>query len=242
MTMTASHAEGDLDLATDRTRPDTGRVDDREMSPAVAVGWLILAVLGLGGFVAMTALVANGFVFPFDQPLLDAGRGLGQYMAAWQGLSDSANFPLIAIGVAIVAWLLWTRQRLEALLVVLVLAAVTAGSEAVKQTIARPRPPGFDSSVIGVVYSYPSGHVLEAVTIYGMISILVWRSHLSRIVRLLVPLVFAVIIFFVGVARVAVGAHYPSDVLAGLLGGIGVVALFALLTSLIASRRRDTAG
>jgi undecaprenyl-diphosphatase len=242
MTMTATNAERELDLATDQARPETSRVDDRHLTPAVALGWLVLAVLGLGGFVALTVLVNNHFVFPFDQPLLDAGRGLGQYMAAWNGLSDSANFPLIAIGVGIVAWLLWTRQRLEAVLVILVLAAVTAGSEAIKQTVARPRPPGFDSSVIGVVYSYPSGHVLEAVTIYGIISILVWRSSLPRIVRILVPVVFAIIVAFVGVARVAVGAHYPSDVLAGLLGGIGVVALFALLTSLIASRRRDTAG
>ncbi len=240
--MTASNAEGDLDLASGRARPDTSRADDRELTPAVAVGWLVLAILGLGGFVTLTLLVNNHFVFPFDQPLLDAGGRLGQYMAAWNGLSDSANFPLIAIGVGIVAWLLWTRQRLEAVLVILVLAAVTAGSEAVKQTVARPRPPGFDSSVIGVVYSYPSGHVLEAVTIYGIISILVWRSSLPRIVRILVPVVFAIIVALVGVARVAVGAHYPSDVLAGLLGGIGVVALFALLTSLLASRRRDTAG
>ena len=240
--MTASNAEGDLDLATDRARPDTSRVDDRELTPAVALGWLVLAVARPGRLRGADPARRNGFVFSFDQPLLDAGRGLGQYMAAWQGLSDSANFPLIAIGVGIVAWLLWTRQRLEAVLVILVLAAVTAGSEAVKQTVARPRPPGFDSSVIGVVYSYPSGHVLEAVTIYGIISVLVWRSGLPRIVRLLVPVVFAIIVVFVGVARVAVGAHYPSDVLAGLFGGIGVVALFALLTSLIASRRRDTAG
>src|SRR6478735_5940280 len=231
MTMTASNAEGDLDLTSGRTRPDTPRADDRELTPAVAVGWLVLAILGLGGFVALTLLVNNHVVFPFDQPLLDAGGGLGQYMAAWNGLSDSANFPLIAIGVGIVAWLLWTRQRLEAVLVILVLAAVTAGSEAVKQTVARPRPPGFDSSVIGVVYSYPSGHVLEAVTIYGIISILVWRSSLPRIVRILVPVVFAIIVALVGVARVAVGAHYPSDVLAGLVGGIGGVALYALLTS-----------
>ena len=109
--MTASNAEGDLDLASGRARPDTPRADDRELTPAVAVGWLVLAILGLGGFVALTLLVNNHFVFPFDQPLLDAGGGLGQYMAAWRGLSDSANLPLIAVGVAIVACLLWTRQR-----------------------------------------------------------------------------------------------------------------------------------
>ena len=148
----------------------------------------------------------------------------------------------LVIGVGLVVVLFVKGHRREAVVAALVLIAVTAGSEAVKQTVARPRPPGFDSSVIGVVYSYPSGHVLEAVTIYGIISILVWRSSLPRIVRILVPVVFAIIVALVGVARVAVGAHYPSDVLAGLVGGIGVVALFALLTSLIASRRRDSAG
>jgi undecaprenyl-diphosphatase len=233
-----------LDLATDRTAPADGAEtrETHEPTTLATAGWILLAILGLGGFAAVTLLVAGGYVFPFDQPLLDAGRGLGQYMDAWRGLSDSANLPLIAIGVSIVAWLLWTRRRLEAGLVILILAAVTAGSEAVKQAVARPRPPGFDTSVIGVVYSYPSGHVLEAVTIYGIIAILVWRSRLPGIVRIVVPVAFAIVIAFVAVARVAVGAHYPSDVLAGFLGGIGVVALFALLTSLIAMHRRDTAG
>ena len=233
----------DLDLADRAVTAARGSSRAaHEPTTLVTTAWIVVAILGLGGFVALTLLVARGYVFPFDQPLLDAAHGLGQYMVAWRDLSDSANYPLIAIGVGIVAWLLWTRQRLEAGLVILVLAAVTAGSEAVKQAVARPRPPGFDNSVLGVVYSYPSGHVLEAVTIYGIIAILVWRSTLPRVVRFVVPLVFAVVIASVAVARVAVGAHYPSDVLAGLLGGIGVVALFALLTSLIATHRRDTAG
>ena len=202
-----------------------------------AFGWPLLAAIGLGGFAVLTWLVATSVVIPFDQPLLDAASGLGAYMPAWQGLSDSANYPLIAIGIGIVAWLVLRRQRMEAVLVIGVLAAATAGSEAVKQLTARPRPPGFDDSIIGVVYSYPSGHVLEAVTIYGIISILVWRSGLPKPIRMAVPLIFAGLVILVSVARVAVGAHYPSDVLAGLLGGIGVVALFAWLTNLLASRR-----
>lgn len=207
---------------------------------AVIAAWQLLAVLGLGAFAVLTVLVGQHVTFPFDQPLLDAGRGLGQWMVAWRDLSDSANLPLIAIGIGIVAWLLWTRQRAEAVLVIAVLVAVTAGSEAVKQLVARPRPPGFNNTELGVVYSYPSGHVLEAVTIYGIIAVLVWRSDLPRAVRILLPIAFAVLIGFVAVARVAVGAHYPSDVLAGLVGGIGVVALFAWLTSVLAGRRRTT--
>jgi undecaprenyl-diphosphatase len=87
------------------------------------------------------------------------------------------------------------------------------------------------------VYSYPSGHVLEAVTIYGIIAVLVWRSSLPRIIRVAVPVLFIAIVGLVAVARVAVGEHYPSDVLAGLLAGIGFVALFSWLTDMLAARR-----
>jgi undecaprenyl-diphosphatase len=200
-------------------------------------GWPFLATLGLGGFAIMTWLVASKFVFPFDQTLLDAASGLGQYMVAWRDLSDSANLPLIAIGVAIVLFLLWRKQRAEALVVIGILAAITAGSEAIKELVARPRPPGFDNNELGVVYSFPSGHVLEALTIYGIIAVLLWRSSAPRIIRIVVPILFAAIVVMVAVARVAVGAHYPSDVLAGFLGGIGALAVFALLTGALARRR-----
>jgi undecaprenyl-diphosphatase len=200
------------------------------------IGLLLVGIAGLVGFAIVTALVASGFVFPFDQPLLDAGRGLSQYMVAWKGLSDSANYPLIVIGVGLVVLLLLTRRRREAGLVIVALAAVTAGSEAVKELVARPRPPGFDNTVLGVVYSYPSGHVLEAATIYGIIAVLLWRSSLPAVVRVAIPIVFSVVVALVAIARVASGEHYPSDVLAGLFGGIGVVALFAWVSGALARR------
>jgi len=210
------------------------RTDDRA---GTGWAWPFLATIGLGGFALITWAVYSKVVFPFDQPLLDAASGLGQYMVAWRDLSDSANIPLIVIGVAIVAFLLFTKQRAEAVLVIALLGAVTAGSEAVKLLVARPRPPGFTNDAAGVVYSYPSGHVLEAVAIYGIIAILLWRSSLPTVIRVVVPILLAVLIAFVAVARVAVGAHFPSDVLAGLLGGIGCLALFAMLSGVAARRR-----
>jgi len=216
--------------------PKREAADDRQIDLRP---WSAVAVLGLLGFAVVTALVAGRVTFPFDQPLLDATKGLGAYMVAWRDLSESANLPLVAVGVAIVGWLLWKHRRREALLVVVLLAVATAGSELVKQTIARPRPPGFDNTELGVVYSYPSGHILEAVTIYGIIAMLVWRSSLPRPVRLILPILFIVNIALVAVARVAVGAHYPSDVLGGLLAGIGFLALFVIASEVL--RRRDAA-
>ena len=107
--------------------------------------------------------------------------------------------------------------------------------------VARPRPPGFDNTYLGAVYSFPSGHVLEAVTIYGIIAVLVWRSSLPTIVRVAVPIVLTAIVVLVAIARVATGEHFPSDVLASLLAGIGFVALFSWLTDLLARRRAAAA-
>jgi undecaprenyl-diphosphatase len=75
------------------------------------------------------------------------------------------------------------------------------------------------------------------VTIFGIIAILVWRSSLPRWLRIGFPVAVAIFVVLVGFARMAIDAHYPSDVLAGLLAGIGVVGLFAVLTS--GARRRD---
>ncbi len=206
-----------------------------------SMGWPILAVTGFIGFAILTGLIASGTVIPFDQPLLTAAGTLGAYLPEWNGLSDAANYPMIVVGVALVGWLLLRRHWAEAVLVVVVLALATGGSELVKQAVARPRPPGFDSSLIGVVYSYPSGHVLEAITIFGMIAIFLWRSHAPRVLKYLIPILFIVDIVLLAIARVAVNAHYPSDVLGGILAGIACLATFAWAVDRLERRREHAA-
>lgn len=213
-----------------------GVEDPASASRIITFLWLAVAILGLAGFVVITALVASLTPLAFDQPLLDLARGWTAFTGVWTLLSNAANIPLIVLGVGTVLWLLWKRRFREAILVIVVLVAVTAGSELVKQLVARPRPPGSDTVVPGVVYSYPSGHVLESVTVLGIIAILVWRSSLPFAVRAIVAVGVAIFVPLVAVARVALNAHYPSDVLAGFLVGIGVLAIFVLLTR--PSRRR----
>jgi undecaprenyl-diphosphatase len=200
-------------------------------STATTLGWLLIALLGIAGFALTTIIVASRIEVPFDLAILSTARSWNGLTDLWNALSNAANLPMIVVGVGIVLWLVWRSHRREALLVVITLAAVTAGSEAIKQLVARPRPPGSDTVVPGVVYSFPSGHVLEAVTILGIIAILVWRSSLPRAVRCAVAVGIAVFVALVAIARVAINAHYPSDVLAGFLLGIGVLAIFALLSA-----------
>ena len=171
--------------------------DERERAPAaeqagIGWGWPFLATIGLGGFALITWAVASKIVLPFDQPLLDAAAGLGQYMPAWRGLSDSANLPLIAVGVAIVAFLLFTqaagrgrarlrrprrrhrRQR---------------GRQAARRSTATA---GLRRTTrAGVVYSYPvRARPRGRRPSTGSSPSSLWRSSLPTIVRVAVPILF----------------------------------------------------
>lgn len=214
------------DDRTPRERPDPSAAS----TGRGRVSWLLLAAVSYLLFIGLTVVIAQHVVVPLDRPWLDAARGWTGLTPFWRLLSDSANYPLIAIGVGIVLWLLLHGERREAVMVVIVLAAATAGSEAVKQLVGRERPLGTDPTIPGVVYSYPSGHTLEAATIYGIIAILIWRGRWPSSMKVGIALLFAVLVVLVGVARVAMAEHYPTDVFAGLLAGIGDLAVFAGLT------------
>lgn len=191
---------------------------------------LVIALLSFTGFVILTIAVSRSVVFPFDQPLLALARGWDGVPAIWNTTSQSANIPLIVIGVGFVLWLLLTNRRREAVLVALMLIAVTAGSEGVKQLVARPRPSGTGDGIPGVVYSYPSGHVLEVLTILGSITLRSWRSSRSLRLRLALVILVTIEVVLVAIARLALNEHYPTDVLGGFLGAIGALALYGWLT------------
>jgi len=220
-----------------RQDPDTRSASERDRAnrrrgrmDLVAVGWLVMIIAGLGGFALMTVLMLQHVVWSYDQPILDQVRPWAGDGTIWRVISESANIPLIVIGVGMVLVLFATHHRREAILVAVVLIAVTAGSEAVKQIVARPRPEGTDPNIPGVVYSYPSGHVLEALTIFGIIASHVVRSRASRLIAALVVAAVLVDAVLVGLSRVVLNAHYPSDAVASFIGGLGVLGVYGLLT------------
>jgi membrane-associated phospholipid phosphatase len=190
----------------------------------------IIGTLSLVAFAALTVAVGIGIAFPFDPPLLAAARTLDGWPTFWQVMSQTANFPLIAIAIVYVLWLLHEKRHREAVLVILMLAAVTAGSEGVKQLTGRPRPSGSGDGIPGVVFSYPSGHVLEVLTILGLLVVRNWRSSRSLRLRLAFAGIVAIEVALVAIARLALNEHYPTDVLAGFLGAVGALGWYAWLT------------
>jgi undecaprenyl-diphosphatase len=201
-------------------------LDDRAKTDRTARPWLAIGLIGLFGLAALSALVASHVVLAFDQPLLDMATQWTAWQGVWNFFSDLGNLPMIPIGAGFVLWLLYKKRRREALLVALLFAAATAGSEGLKALVARPRPQGGGAGIPGVVYSFPSGHAFEDVMILGMIALRLWRRARSRWIPWTFTILAVVVVVFVCIARVALGVHYPSDMLAGLFGGFAALGLY----------------
>ena len=92
-----------------------------------------------------------------------------------------------------------------------------------KLLFSRLRPPGHQEIAVLVdTYSFPSGHATGSMVAYGLLALVAWHL-LPQPWALVAAMACAAIILFVGISRVYLGVHFPSDVLAGwLLGAIAV--------------------
>src|SRR5690606_22654612 len=68
--------------------------------------------------------------------------------------------------------------------------------------------------------SYPSGHAMSAMAFYGFLIYLGFRLKIGVLLRILIALGFGILILLIGLSRIYLGVHYPSDVLAGFIGGL----------------------
>jgi undecaprenyl-diphosphatase len=116
-------------------------------------------------------------------------------------------------GSALVAFLYFHRRRAATLLALSVTGA--AGLDlALKHAIHRPRPVPFFGTAPNS-YSFPSGHALGALCVYGVLALIV-SAHTQRGgMRLGIWAAAGLLIAMIGLSRVYLGVHYPSDVIAG---------------------------
>ncbi len=190
----------------------------------------LLVVLALGAiamftFVELAGLVREGHSLAFDRTLLLAMRTPGDLAdpVGPPGFEETARdfTALGSLGVlaivagAVVGYLLITRRLASA---VLVLAATGGGalvSTLLKNAFHRTRPELVPHAVHVYTASFPSGHAMLSAVTYLTLGALLMRLHESRLAKAYVMGVAALLTLLVGVSRVYLGVHWPSDVLAG---------------------------
>lgn len=194
-----------------------------------AVGFVALPT-----FLVLTLAVFTGVALPADNAI---EIGLHAHdSSALTTLMDCLTFlgyiPSVA-GVVLVAdvLLVAVRRRLEALLLTGSMLGEGAWDDILKYSFRRPRPLLWQH-VNPHSWSFPSGHAFATLCLIVLLLALVWR-HLAGWLRWIVLILALLLAFGIGMSRVYLGVHYPSDVAGGWLAALawlGAVAVWAQRT------------
>ena len=132
-------------------------------------------------------------------------------------------FWLVTVSAA--TMLIRRQYQLTAYLVVTGLGAL-ALDPAIKLLVGRLRPMVPAPVATAPGNSFPSGHALDATVFYGVMLLVFLPIIPRRLRRLVIGLVIALVVM-IGISRVALGVHYPSDVVGGWLLGVAWLGITA---------------
>ena len=202
---------------------------------------LLVAAAALVLFTWLGREILEGEVLAFDSHLRETVHALASpRLTTIMRAASLYGGPAVLIPaglLAAVAFLLkgWRRG---ALLAVVTLAGAGLLNGLLKFSFARVRPASYFDYPLPGSPSFPSGHALYAASVFGGLAVLLTARMESRLLQLIVWLVAISLILLVGISRVYLGVHYPSDVLAGYSIGAIWVTTVAFGDRLVTYRRR----
>jgi undecaprenyl-diphosphatase len=205
----------------------------RDARLLVALGLVSAAVLSFG-FLASEML--EGETIAFDRALLQvfhlSGGPLWLQEAARDVTALGSNSVLALLTTAAVVFLLLQRRRRSALLVAVTVIGGAALSTMLKSLFDRPRPELMPHSAAVFTASFPSGHAMLSAVVYLTLGALLANLVPRRRDRIYLLSLAILITALVGISRLALGVHWPSDVLAGWMLG----SAWALFCWMLAAR------
>lgn len=168
----------------------------------------------------------HDIVYEFDMTLTQFVQSLPDWMAPVMHIATFLGQPLLTIPlvIGIIAYGFLKKNKRLAIAGLVAGATFTLNS-LLKLLVQRDRPETADFLAVHS-FSFPSGHASSTVVIFGLVAIILWQLLPRAWARVAVGSI-ALLTVLVGVSRVYLGAHYPSDVLAGWV--VGSIGLFAIL-------------
>jgi undecaprenyl-diphosphatase len=209
----------------------------------IVLGFLV-AVATTWVFVKLAGEVREGETQAFDVAVLrfieaHKSRLLDPVMLELTFLGTGTVVLMIVLVSGMFLWL--TKHKHSALLLIVATVGSMILNTVLKMRFDRPRPQVFEWGQNTFSSSFPSGHAMNAATVYMTVAYLAARLQKRRYSRWLTLLAAFLVILVIAVSRLYLGVHYPTDVAAGVLIGIAWAALcMAMLeVTLLFGRRRS---
>jgi len=189
-----------------------------------------VTLLGLASFLIICGMVVSNLTIHFDNTV----QGMIFYFR---------NFPLTQLFVGITYLGNWQMVVLLCFIFLAIkrtrmgwgiplscsVAISTIINKGIKMTVERPRPEIANQLIEQGGFSFPSGHAMTGIVFYGLIAYLIIKNGHKKSAQRTQVVGLVILIAMIGVSRVYLGLHYPTDVLAGWCLGVTILVLAIIL-------------
>lgn len=205
--------------------------------------YLQIAILFVGVLIplyffgALAEEVVEQEIFAFDKPVLlfVHSHANGAWDTAMIFFTHAGSaFALVPFNTVVFFYLLRHRGRMQASFWLLAVGGAALLNALAKHVFARSRPDFWVSILPETTFSFPSGHAMQSMAVVAGLVALTWHGR----ARVPVALIGGCCVFLVGLSRVYLGVHFPSDILAGWTASLAwVVGLSILFKSPLTARK-----
>lgn len=157
---------------------------------------------------ALDSTITN-FIYGFRSPVLNK---------IMLNISIFGNVAFLFCLSVITVFYLYTKRKKDALIFSSILYTGVIINLILKEFFHRPRPHLF-TLIAENSYSFPSGHAMNSFVFYTAIAYFILRASNNITLAFVTSGIAIIIIVLIGISRIYLGAHYPSDVIAGYVGG-----------------------
>ncbi|MGC5774191.1 phosphatase PAP2 family protein [Paenibacillus pabuli] len=179
---------------------------------------LLTAALSLAVFAIIALSISDNQIHRFDDTLMTWIQDMeSPGMTRWMELFTwiGSGLPVVAITlISMIVLYVFLGHRRELLFLGCVIAGSAILNTLLKLLFHRARP-SIHRIIEATGYSFPSGHSMAAFSLYGGLAFLIWKHVPTAAGRVLMIIVSAVFIVTIGMSRIYLGVHYPSDVIGG---------------------------
>lgn len=136
---------------------------------------------------------------------------------------------VLPLAILILGYLLYKKQRLNFLIFLFGVGGAAVSNLILKHIFHRTRPSFWHSAVTETGYSFPSGHAMISSALILCLIVMLWNTR-WRVVSIVLG---SFIVMMIGISRLYLGVHYPTDIIAGwCVSFIWVAIVFAVARGL----------
>ncbi|WP_026775528.1 phosphatase PAP2 family protein [Polaribacter sp. Hel_I_88] len=205
---------------------------------------LVIVILGIQFFVELTENLQTAILTDFDTQISEYVASfrtptLTSYFTFITDVGDVWGY-LISFTLCAILFYFFLKRWKYTIQLSLILILALSSNLLLKQLINRARPT-LEHLVTVKTLSYPSGHAMTAMAFYGFLIYLIVTFKFNKPLKITIITLLSFLILSIGISRIYLGVHFPSDIVGGFAAGFIWVVFCILILNIIKIFKEDPA-